>query len=159
MKKFLILIINVFLLLTLLSPLNGESMTISGGVSMTDIVPDGFFGNWKVLAYRVHTTNENMFAPYSVELWNISKNNNVITLTNPISGASASITVQNATEKSFTFQRVTGDKNETVTETANLNLNGSNFTGIDTMVVKYYKNGLMIKSEKVEYKLKAYKIN
>ncbi|MBQ2645480.1 hypothetical protein IJG14_07930, partial [bacterium] len=103
--------------------------------------------------------NENMFAPYSVELWNISKNNNVITLTNPISGASASITVQNATEKSFTFQRVTGDKNETVTETANLNLNGSNFTGIDTMVVKYYKNGLMIKSEKVEYKLKAYKIN
>lgn len=126
---------------------------------MSDSVPAGFFGSWKVMAVRVQTSNNDMFSPYSVEIWNLSKTNDVITLTNPISGATASITVKDTTSDTFTFQRVTGDSKETVTETAKLTLNGDSFIGCDTMVVKYYKNGNIIKTENVAYNLKAYKIS
>lgn len=134
-------------------------MTITGGISASNTVPVGFFGNWKVMAVRMQTTNQNMFAPYSVEIWNLSKSGDVITLTNPVSMASASITVKDTTSDTFTFQRVTGDKEETVTETAKLTLCGDNFTGLDTMVVRTYKNGMLVKTENVAYKLKATKIS
>ena len=158
MKKF-VLILFLFLSLIMSSSFC-TAMTITGGISATDRVPVGFFGSWKVMAVRVQTTNQNMFAPYSVEIWNLSKQNDIITLTNPISGATASITVKDATTDTFVFQRITGEKgDETVTETAKLTLNNENFTGIDTMVVRYYKNGVITKTENVEYKLKAYKIS
>lgn len=156
MKTFIKIFITMLLFLT---PNYSEPMTISGGVSMTDRVPKGFFGSWKVMAVRIQTTNMDMFAPYSVEIWNLSKEDDVITLTNPISGASASIKVKDATTDTFTFQRVTGDNKETVTETAKLTLNGDSFIGCDTMVVRYYKNGNNVKTENVAYKLKAYKIS
>lgn len=133
--------------------------TLTGGISASDRVPSGFFGTWKVVAVRANTTNTEMFAPSSVEIWNLSKINDVITLTNPISGASASITVKDATSDTFTFQRITGDGEETVTETAKLILNGTNFTGSDTMVVRTRKKGMPEKTENVRYTLKAYKVS
>ena len=158
MKKFFV--IFLIFVSVILSSSFCMAMTITGGISATDRVPIGFFGSWKVMAVRVQTTNQNMFAPYSVEIRNLSKQNDVITLTNPISGATASITIKDATTDTFVFQRVTGeDGNETVTETAKLTLTGESFTGFDTMVVRYYKNGAITKTENVEYKLKAYKIS
>lgn len=157
MKKLLFLI---FLFLSgIFFPLCGYSVTLTGGVSATENVPAGFFGSWKVMAVRSETTNQEMFAPYSVEIWNFTKSGNVITLTNPISGAQASITVKETASDTFTFQRVTGDKNETVTETAKLTLSGDNFYGLDTMSVKTYKNGMPVKQEYCAYKLKAVKIS
>jgi len=153
------LIVRIFLVLILLLSHSVNGMTITGGVSMSDRVPDGFFGNWKVMAVRANASNFEMFAPYSVEIWNLTKQNDVITLTNPVSGASASITVKDATTDTFTFQRVTGDGKETVTETAKLVLRGDNFIGTDTMAVRYYKNGNLVRTENVEYQLKAYKIS
>jgi len=136
-----------------------EAKVIEGGVSVTDRVPTGFFGTWRVLAARVNTTNPQMFAPYSAEVWNLSKAGDVITLENPVSGAQASITVKDATDNTFTFQRITGDSSEKVTETATLTLSGDSFYGYDTMVVRYYKNGKLLKEENVKYKLKASKIS
>ncbi len=156
MKKILVLIL-CFLLAGIFQPT--YAVVIEGGISATDRVPVGFFGTWRVMAVRINTTNENMFAPYSVEIWNLSKNGDVITLTNPVSGAQASITVKEAEGNTFTFQRVTGDKQETVTETAKLTLNGDNFYGLDTMLVRTYKNGMLIKEERTAYKLKASKMS
>lgn len=157
MKKYLI--IFVLTVSFLFVPQKIYSKVLNGGISVTDMVPTGFFGAWKVVAVQVSTTNSEMFAPYSVEMWNLFKSGDVITLENPVSGASASITVKDATENTFTFQRITGDSSEKVTETASLTLNGDIFYGYDTMSVKYYKNGKLLKEESVKYKLKAAKIS
>ena len=156
MKKILFIIL---ILSALCFPVPSPAMTLTGGVSATENVPTGFFGSWQVSAVRSDTTNTDMFAPYSVEIWNLSKTGDVITLTNPVSGAQASITVKNATTDTFTFQRVTGDKNEKVTETAKLTLSGDNFYGLDTMSVKTFKNGMLAKEERCSYKLKAKKLS
>lgn len=156
MKK---VFISILFFILIFQSVCANAMTISGGISMSDRVADGFFGSWKVMAIRAQTSKQEMFAPYSVEIWNLSKNNDVITLTNPISGASASITVKDACGDTFIFQRITGDNAETVTETAKLTLDGNSFIGNDTMVVRYYKNGIIVKTENAEYKIKAYKIS
>ena len=155
---------KIFLIFTLLLSFLffnqfAEARVIEGGVTVTDRVPTGFFGTWRVIAARVNTTNPQMFAPYSTEIWNLSKSGDVITLENPVSGAQASITVKDATDDTFTFQRVTGDSSEKVTETATLTLSGDSFYGYDTMAVRYYKNGKLLKEENVKYKLKATKIS
>lgn len=158
MKRIVCLLLLIFTFLA--CPIAANPMTLNGGVSASDRVPDGFFGSWKVMAVRAETTNSDMFAPYSVEIWNFTKTGNVITLTNPVSGAEASITVTEAQSNTFTFQRKNlGDKNETVVETAKLTLNGDNFLGLDTMDVKTYKNGMLIKHEYCAYTLKAVKLS
>lgn len=158
MKKFFVIISVIFSMIA--APLTTKAVTISGGIEKSDLVPIGFFGSWQVMAVRANTSNANMFVPYSTEIWNLSKDGNVITLENPISGASASITIKDATSETFTFQRITGDKrDETVTETATLTLNGDSFFGCDTMVVKTYRNGQIIKTENVKYNLQARKIS
>ena len=156
MKKVLVLL---FIFIGIFFPIAANGVTLTGGVSATDNVPVGFFGTWKVMAVRSETTNFDMFVPYSVEVWNFTKNGDVITLTNPVSGAEASITVKESVSNTFVFQRVTKDKEETVTETAKLTLNGDNFYGLDTMSVKTYKNGTLIKHEKCTYTLKATKVS
>ena len=155
-KLFLILLLLFSFLFTAqtVSP-----KVISGGVSVSDTVPVGFFGAWSVAAVRVNTTNEQLFVPYSVEMWNLSKTGDVITLENPVSGAVATVTVQDTTENTFTFKRETTDVGEKVEETVKLTLSGDNFYGFDTMVVRYYKNGSVIKEETVNYKLKAKKVS
>ncbi len=156
MKRFLFIL---FFLLICTVNTQAEAVTLTGGISTTENVPTGFFGSWKVIAVRSKTTNIDMFAPYSTEIWNFTKAGNVITLTNPISGASASITVKEAATDTFTFQRKSEDKNETVIETAKLTLSGDNFYGLDTMSVRTYKNGMLIKQEYCAYKLKAVKLS
>lgn len=158
MKKFFVIFLVIFSMIV--NPLQTRAVTITGGIEKSDLVPTGFYGSWQVMAVRVQTTNTNMFVPYSTEIWNLSKDGNVITLENPISGASASITIKDATKETFTFQRITGNKKEeTVTETATLTLNGDSFFGNDTMVVRTYQNGQLVKTENVKYKLQARKIS
>lgn len=157
MKK-IIIIITIFILNSF-NIQSVSSATITGGISISDYIPEGFFGSWHVTAVRERTTNERMFVAYSTEIWNLSKDKDVITLENPVSGASASITIKDVTGKTFTFQRITGDKNETVTETATLTLSDDSFFGCDSMIVRTYQNGTLIKTENVKYNLKARKIS
>lgn len=157
MKRILILTITI--LIFIFAPTAIKATTLTGGISLSNSVPEGFFGAWKVAAVRSSTTNQNMFIPYSIEIWNLMKDGNVITLENPVSGASASISVKDVSSDAFTFQRITGDNEETVVETAKLFLDGNSFVGADTMVVKTYQNGKLVKTENAEYKLKAIKIS
>ena len=135
------------------------SNVIKGSVSMSSRVPSGFFGSWKVVSVRSKTNNPQMFAPYSVDVWNLVKVNDVITLSNPVSGARASISVNNVNGNTVKFEKVSYDINEKSIETPVLTLEGDNFYGTDKIVVSTYKNDELIKEDFVEYKVKAYKIS
>lgn len=132
---------------------------IQAGVSITDRVPTGFFGSWKVISVRAKTNNPQMFGPYSVDIWNLSKQNDVITLSNPVSGANASISVSEVNGSTVKFEKVSYDTDEKSVETPILTLEGDNFYGIDKIVVNTYKNGKLIRSENVEYRIKAVKVS
>lgn len=159
MKKTLLTIILTFILFSQTAPANAESMVLKAGVSLSDQVPQGFFGSWKITSVMTYSNNKKIFNETSTDYWNLSKVGDVITLTNPVSGAEASVTVEDVKGNRITFTHVTKGRNATMTETPTLTLNGENFSGTDKIVVEKYKYGELISSDTVIYNIKAEKLS
>lgn len=158
MKKLLLLLL-IFLLWMPAQRSFAESMLLKAGVSLSDQVPKGFFGSWKITSTMTYSNNPKIFNEVTTDYWNLSKVNDVITLTNPNSGAEASVTVEDVKGNQIKFTHVTKGRNAKMTETPTLTLNGENFSGTDKIVVEKYKYGELISSDVVIYKIKAQKLS
>ncbi len=156
---FVILVLSVKVEISQMVFAQQSSSVLQGGVSMANQVPEGFFGTWKVFSVRGKTNNTEDFGESGVDIWNLSRTGDVITLMNPVSGAKASILVSEVNGDTVRFQKVSKDKDTESIETPIITLEGNNFYGIDRIVVKNFKNGSLFREDKVEYKVKAVKIS
>ena len=135
------------------------STVIVGNISMTDKVPNELFGDWKVVSYCTKSTDKELSGTSSVDIWTIKRSGDTITLINPISGARADVTVDDVKGKTVKFEKKSYYPNEESTETPILTLQGDNFTGVDKISIKTFKDGNLIKEDYVEYKVKGSKIS
>lgn len=138
---------------------NNANILLQAGVSLSDRVPTGFFGTWQIKSTINYTNNKEMFNEVTTDFWNLSKVGDVITLTNPISGAEASVTVEDVKGNQIKFTHTTESKNAKMVETPTLTLNGENFYGTDKIVIEKYKYGKKISTDIVVYDIKAKKIS
>ncbi len=159
MKKIIFSLILIFSTILTAPQVFAEGMVLKAGVSLSDQVPQGFFGSWKITSEIISTNNKKMFNETSTDYWNLSKVGDVITLTNPVSGAEASVTVEDVKGNKITFTHVTKGRNAKMTETPTLTLNGENFSGTDKIVVEKYKYGELVSSDTVVYKITAEKLS
>ena len=155
MKKILLTLFSVVCMCCLPS----IATVIVGNVSMTDKVPNEFFGDWKVVSYCTQSTNKEYFGSSSVDIWTLKRNGDTITLMNPISGARADVTVEDVKGKTVKFEKRSYYPDEESIETPILTLQGDNFTGVDKISIKTFKDGKLIKEDYVEYKVKGTKIS
>lgn len=130
---------------------------ITGAVSLLNSVPQGFFGTWKVISVQIYSNNPFMFNSMNVDLWRLDKNNNHLTLTNPESGATATVTLDSVKNNTIKFVRTSDTPYEKVVETPEITLNGENFYGTDTIIISKYKNNTLIDQEMVKFKVKGIK--
>ncbi len=130
---------------------------ITGSVSLLENVPQGFFGTWKVIAVQVYSNNPFLFNSMSVEFWKLEKRNNNLILTNPESGATAAVTLDEVNNNTIKFRRTSDTPFEKVEEIPEITLNGEIFFGTDTIVINKYKNDTFIGKEMVQFKLKGIK--
>ena len=156
MKKILFLIYSVVCIC--FSCANAQ-MVIEGNISMSDKVPQEFFGDWKVSAVCTKSTNKEYFDSTSMDIWTLTRRGDVITLMNPLSGARADITVNDVKGKTVKFEKKTVYPDEVSVETPILTLQGDNFTGVDKISIKTYKDGKLLKEDYVEYQVKGTKIS
>ena len=159
MKKLLILIMLIIVFIYHPQPTQAEGMVLKAGVSLSDQVPKGFFGSWKITSIMTYSNNPKIFNEKTTDYWNLSKVDDVITLTNPISGAEASVTVEDVKGNQIKFTHVTKGRNGKMTETPTLTLNGENFYGTDKIVIEKYKYGELISTDTVVYKITAEKLS
>lgn len=159
MKKIILTILLIILFWIPAKEVNAEGMVLKAGVSLSDQVPKGFFGSWKITSVMIYSNNPKIFNETTVDYWNLSKIGDVITLSNPVSGAEASVTVEDVKGNQIKFTHVTKGRNGKMTETPTLTLNGENFYGTDKIVVEKYKYGELISSDTVIYKIKAEKLS
>lgn len=137
-----------------------QSYTLKAGVSVVDKVPKEFYGTWRVSSTRASTNNEAIFKPSTVDLWNLSKSGNVITLENPFSGAKASIVVDEVNGKVIKFKKQGDYDNRKLTDVVQLQLNGDRFTGVNNLTLTTIgADGSVMKSERATYKLSGEKIS
>lgn len=137
--------------------------SLSGGISATDVL-NQFYGRWHVTSKVLECDNPKMFNNLSVDIWELSGHQNVLVLTNPNSGATSSISIENKNidGKTLKFTRTKvdqlGDEKVVYLEMPELTIDGSVFLGFDTYIVERYKNGALTKRSMVKYKIVGQRI-
>lgn len=136
---------------------NNENLVLQGYV---EEVPQAFFGTWRVISSRIDTDSPMTFKEKSLDLWNLTRSNNVITLSNPFSGAKADIVIDSINNSEIVFRKSGKYEDKLLTDTVKIKLDGDNFTGFDFIRLDTYSgvNGKIIKTETAKYSLKGEKI-
>ena len=161
----LILLISVFSLQTIsyadVMNRNLLCYTLKTGISMEERVPNTFMGTWRVTSKLLDSGGSSIFKLSGVDLWNLSRSGNVINLSNPFTGASASITVNYVDGSTIRFTRKGNYDNKILTDTVELNLDGERFTGVNTLTLETLSdvNRSVIKTETAKYSLVGEKIS
>lgn len=156
MKKILFLLICLLFL-----GVSAIAETFEAGVSKIDMIPDDFFGSWRVVAKIDKQSGSVYFKPNTVDLWNLSKHGNVINLNNPFTGASGSVTLEHVEGNIIRFTQVGDYDNKKLTDTVDLKLNGDTFTGINSLKLETYStyDNSLLKTDTALYILKGEKIS
>ena len=160
--KFLLLILCLFLMMPALASEQNGGYTLKAGVSVIDSVPNTFYGNWRVVSKLQRTNAPAKFNSSSVDLWNLSREGDVLNLSNPFTGASASLSLSQASENSIKFTRVSEvQSNQRVTEVVELNLNKDYFTGTNTWYWQVMSdvNGQIVSTYTARYSIRGEKLS
>lgn len=158
MKKYSILIIALFLLVSV--AFAAEKYTLQAGISL-DKIPKEFYGTWRVSSKLVSTNSEGTFKDHSIDLWNLSRKGNVITLDNPFSGAKASITVDEVKGQLIKFKKTGDYDGKKLTDAVQLTLAKETFSGVNNLKLDTVSeiDGHILKTDWASYKLTGEKIS
>lgn len=138
-------------------PRNLHAEVLTGSVTA---VPDSFFGTWRVVSKLVDTDSV-IFKENNLDLWNLSRLGDVITLCNPFNGAEANITVNSVNGSYIVFRKTGKYSGKDLTDVVEIKLNGDTFSGTDTLKLGTYSDvtGKIIKTETAKYSIKGEKIS
>lgn len=162
MKKFLKTFLILFIITIAFIPVIAkDTYVLKTGVSI-DEVPDAIFGSWSVQAVIVDSSNYRKFKPKSTDLWNISRQGNVLNLSNPFTGASANVSINAAQGNVVSFTRKNHfDNNQVLIDVVTVRLNENTFSGINDIRLEQYSavNNKLIKSDSARYEIKGQKLS
>ncbi len=168
MIKVLKKIISALFIITIILLLNGAAglnnnmaigKTLKAEISLVDNIPSGLFGTWRVAAVLAKTDSPETFRQKSADLWNLSRNGNVMNLSNPFTGASADLSVELVEGNVVKFTKEGGSDDKKLTDSVELRLNGNKFTGVNRLTLKTVSNGRVVSVQSAEYVLVGEKIS
>ena len=159
MKKLFILICVFIITISFNFVLAEEGYTLSAGVAVNEI-PKTFFGTWRVTAKLEDSNSYKTFKPKSVDMWNLSRVGDVVTLSNPYTGANAQITIKTVEGNLVIFSKKAPYDNKLLTDTVSIRLDKNTFSGINTLILESYSlvDGHVIKTENARYIINGEKI-
>ncbi len=160
MKKIL-LIIMIFAAVTGMPSFAENLPVLKAGVSLEKRVPATLMGTWRVAAALKNTDSPQNFKQTSVDIWNLSRTDDVINLSNPFTGASASITVNYVNKNTIKFTKTGDYDNQKLTDSVEITIVGNSFTGVNTLLLRTYSDAdnSLISEKKATYVLKGEKIS
>ncbi len=148
----------IFILALLILPVRAEVLTV--GVSIED-VPDALFGSWRVVAKLDETNAYHTFKPQSVDMWNLSRAGDILTLNNPFTGAKADISIKAVEGNLIVFSKKAPYDNKILTDTVSIRLDNGKFSGINVLTLESYSliDNHLMKTETARYLIKGEKIS
>ena len=137
---------------------NGE--VLKAGISLQEQLPNSFYGTWRVKSVLTETNSPANFRKENTDIWNLSKSGSVINLSNPFTGASASITLSYVGDDAIRFTKKGNYDGKILTDTVEIKLTGDKFSGTNTLVLETLSDvdNSVIKTAKAVYSLKGEKI-
>ena len=158
------LVLTLFSLTTLINCCYAENMNndmvLKSGISLVESVPQGLIGTWHVSA-KLEKSDSSIFKSSSLDIWNLSRDSNVIKLENPFSGAKADVRVDYVSGNNIKFTKIGNYDTKRLTDVVELRLNGDKFYGINKLKLESLSSvdGSVIKTETALYNLKGEKIS
>ena len=170
MIKVLKKIISALFIITIILLLNGAAglnnnmaigKTLKAEISLVDNIPSGLFGTWRVAAVLAKTDSPETFRQKSADLWNLSRNNSVMNLSNPFTGASADLSVEFVKGNVIKFTKEGVSDNQKLIDTVEIKLEGNKFTGKNYLTLKTLStaDNKVIKVQSAVYVLAGEKIS
>ena len=161
LRVLISILIFVFMLIFQGVSVAGTPNVLYAGVSLAKEVPSDLMGTWRVAAKLTNTDSPQNFKSTSVDIWNLSRHNDVIKLSNPFSGASASINVSYVNKNSIKFTKVGDYNNQKLTDCVEITIDGNSFRGVNTLSLETYseKDKSLINEKKAIYQLYGEKIS
>lgn len=146
-------ILSIFLLLFGVS-CAGETV-LQGSVTM---VPNSFYGTWRVSSNLTDTDSVQIFKKSGIDLWNLSRNDDVIILKNPFNGAKAEIKIDRVEDNNVIFMKTGKYGNKALTDIVEISINQDSFQGTDKLRLDTYVDGKIMKTETAKYSIKGERI-
>lgn len=131
-----------------------ETKLLTAEISM---VPNNFYGTWRVVS-KMSNSNSTIFKEKSLDIWNLSRTGDVITLCNLFNGATAQITVSEADKKHVVFTKYGKQKDKELVDRVEISIKGDSFEGVDKIMLKTYVDGKIVKTESAKYHITGEKI-
>ncbi len=158
MKKIILLLVVLTIIIS--SVFAEQTYTIKTGISI-DKIPKNFYGTWRVSSKLLLTNSPEIFKEKSIDLWNLSRVGDVITIDNPFSGANASITIKAVNGGFINFRKTGNYDGQKLTDTVRMNLDKDSFTGVNDLKLDTISqvNGRVIKTQWATYSIKGEKIS
>ena len=153
MKKIFIILFLIFLACKNFACAQQPTL-LTGSVSM---VPMSFYGTWRVNSELIDK-NSHIFKEKSLDIWNLSRTGDVITLYNMFNGAKAQINVEDSDNKHIIFTKYGKYGKKKLTDRADIYIEGDYFEGYDYIKIETYVGGKIVKTESAKYKIKGEKI-
>lgn len=156
-KSYLKAILILFIALGITGITIANQPILKGSVSA---VPSAMYGLWRVVSTRIDTDSPITFKQKSLDLWNLSIENDVINLSNPFSGASAKVEINSVNGNTVIFTKSGKNGNKYLTDTVSITINGESFEGFDELKLETVSeiNGNTMKTETAKYSLRGEKI-
>lgn len=149
-----------FIGLTLQDTASAETTVLQAGVSISK-VPKEFYGTWRVKSKLISANNPDRFKENNIDLWNLSRSGDVITLDNPFSGAHASIMFDEINGNFVKFRKSGNYDSQKLTDTVELKLSKDTFTGTNYIKLDTIsqEDGVVVRCDRATYKLTGEKIS
>jgi len=132
---------------------------LKGGVVISKELPKDLYGTWSVFSTVIDSSMPDIIKRKGNDIWTLAKNNGIVTLSNPVTGATASINVNEVKGNKATFTREEISKKYKRTETVTLTVDGTNFFGENYLKTDYYSKNKYLYSDFIEYEVKAVKLS
>lgn len=137
-----------------------KAEVLQGGVSAMDMLPDEFYGTWAVISTRIETNNEQLFKERTSDIWILQRVGDEITLTNPTTRATATISIDEVKDNKARFSRTSSNKYAQESESAEITINSDSFFGTDKLEMKKFStDNKLLENNIVKYKLEGKKIS
>lgn len=155
---FTTLLLSIFLAQA--SPDYPKSQTVlNGSIETIDKVPAELYGQWAIHSTLLEARNRDDYKEVTSDIWVFTRWGDALTLTNPVTEATATINVDEVVNHNARFSRQSNNPNKHERETVQIDIDDDRFAGIDTFVIEKYQKGKLISQDVVKYKLRGTKIS
>jgi hypothetical protein len=129
------------------------------GVSTTQYLPPPMYGTWQVKATLISSNYPQFFPPTSEDIWTLAQDGQTVTLTNPSTGAFATIDVTEVKGNLARFShRVTMGRNRQFEENPSVTVMDDRLFGQTRNRLLVSRKGQVAQTYVAEYRLEATRI-